>query len=301
MKKILITGATGVIGRQVVPALVEAGHQVRAVARSAEKAAAITDAGAEPVTLDLFNADAVATAVDGRDAVIHLATNIPLGVATMRPSAWKTNDRLRTEAADNLGSAVIANGVATYVGESTTFPYLDGGSDWIDESQPRDYHDGSRTCLDSEAAAQRVTDHGLVGVSLRFAMFHATDSAHLGTFVSIAQRGFSPFIGPPAAYQSFIDSGDAARAVVAALDAAPGIYNVAEPNPTTRAEHSAELAQLLGKKKLRVTPNFLLKAGGPEAESMCRSQRISSQALQEAGAWEPRVDTIARWKDVTSS
>ena len=299
MKKILITGATGVIGRQVLPELVHAGHQVSAVTRSPEKAAAVTKVGAEPVTLDLFNPDAVAAAVAGCDAVIHLATNIPLGVATMRASAWKTNDRLRTEAADNLASAVIAAGVATYIGESTTFQYLDGGADWISESQPRKYHDGSRSVLHAEAAAQRVTDAGLVGVILRFAMFHAADSGHLSTFLSLAKRGVSPFIGPPTGYQSFVDSGDAARAVLAALDVGSGIYNVAEPNPRTRAEHSAELARVLDKKKLRPVPSLLLKAGGPAGEEQCRSQRISSQALQHAGAWEPRVDVISRWKDVT--
>ncbi len=299
MRKILITGATGVIGRQVVPALVQAGHQVKAVTRTPEKAASTTKAGAEPVAVDLFDADAVADAVDGCDAVIHLATNIPLGAATMRPSAWKMNDRLRTEAADNLASAAIAAGVANYIGESTTFPYLDAGSDWITESQPRDYHDGSRSCIDSEAAATRVVDHGSVGVILRFAMFHAEDSGHIETALGFAKRGISPFVGPPDGYWSFVDTGDAARAVVAALDVGSGIYNVAEPNPTTRAEHAAEVARLLGKKRLRVTPRLLLKAGGPAADELSRSQRISSQALQDAGAWEPRVDVVSRWKDLT--
>ncbi len=299
MRKIFITGATGVIGRQVLPALANAGHQVSAVARSPQKAAAIEEAGAKPVTVDLFNPDAVAAAVAGRDAVIHLATNIPLGLATMRPSAWHMNDRLRIEAANNLASAVIESGIDTYIGESTTFQYVEAGSDWISEEQPRDYHDGTRSCLDAEAAAQRVTDSGLTGVILRFAMFHAADSSHIDTFLSVAKRGMSPLIGPPAGYQSFIDSGDAARAVVAALDVASGIYNVAEADPTVRAEHAAELAQRLGKKKLRVIPSLLLKAGGPSAEALCRSQRISSKAFQHAAVWEPQIDVVSRWKDLT--
>lgn len=299
MKKVLLTGATGVIGRQVIPALVQAGHHVNAVTRTPDKAAAVAKAGAEPVTVDLFNPDAVASAAADRDAVIHLATNIPLGLATMRPSAWKMNDRLRTEAASNLASAVIDAGTATYIGESMTFPYRDAGSEWIDESHPCDYHAGTQSAVEAEAAAQRVTDHGLVGVSLRFAMFHADDSGHIDTFRSIAKWGFSPFVGPAGNHQSFVDAGDAARAVVAALDVPPGIYNVAEPNPTTRGEHAAELARLLGKKKLRRTPQLLLKAGGEPVEELCRSQRISSQALQQASTWEPRVDIISRWKELT--
>jgi len=299
MKDILLTGATGVIGRRLVPALVEAGHSVHAVTRSPEKAKAVTDAGAHAVALDLFNADEVAAAVVGRDAVIHLATNIPTGVSIAFKSGWKTNDRLRRDAAHNLTTAVIDAGVSTYIGESVTFPYVDAGSDWIDESQPCTYHSGTQTCVDAEHASQRVTDAGLTGIILRFAMFHDEDSSHIQTFLGLAERGFSPFVGPAEAYQSFIDTRDAANAVAAALDAAPGIYNVAEPKPSTRGEHAAELAHLLGRKKLRSTPRFLEKLGGAELEGMTRSQRISSQALQDAGTWVPEVNIIDRWKDLT--
>lgn len=298
MKKVLVTGATGVIGRRAVPALVADGHQVMAVARTPEKAAAITNTGAHPITLDLFNATEVTAAVDGCDAVLHLATNIPLGAAAARPSAWKTNDRLRTEAADNLASAVIETGAAIYVGESITFPYLDGGSDWIDESQPRDYHAANETVVHAEAAAQRVTDSGAVGVALRFAMFYANDSGHIGTFASMAKRGVAPFVGDPSHYHAFVDAEDAARATCAALDVTAGVYNVAEPNPTTRTEHCAALARAFGRKKLRFLPRLLQKAGGAAAEEFSRSQRISSQALQEAGTWEPRVDIVTCWKDL---
>lgn len=299
MKKVLLTGATGVIGRRLLPALVEAGHQVHAVTRSPEKAKAVTAAGAQATSLDLFDEDAVADAVVGCDAVVHLATNIPVGMSMVRKSAWEPNNRLRDEAANNLAAAVIHAGVPTYVGESTTFPYLDAGSDWIDEEHACSYHAMNQSCVDSEAAAQRVTDAGLTGVCLRFAMFHDEDSSHIQTFLSAAEWGFSPFVGAADAYQSFIDTRDAAKAVIAALDVAPGIYNVAEPNPSTRGQHVAELATLLGRTKLRSTPRFMEKVGGAEMEQMARSQRISSQALQEAGAWESQVHVIDRWEDLT--
>ena len=297
MRKILLTGATGVIGRRVLPELVRAGHHVRAVARTAEKAATITAAGAEPITLDLFDAGAVAAAVDGRDTVIHLATNIPPIADAAEPAAWAINDRLRSEASNHLASAAIASGVDTYIGESMTFPYVDGGSDWIDESQPCTYHAGSRTAAEAEAAAHRVTEHGAVGVVLRFAMFHAHDSDHVGTFLDMARDGLAPFYGAPPGYVSFVDAGDAARAVVAALEVPPGIYNVAEPNPATRAEHAAALARLFGKPQLHFISPEQQEAAGDAAEELARSQRISSRSLREAGAWEPRVETIHRWKD----
>lgn len=299
MRDLLVTGATGVIGRRLVPVLVKAGNRVHAVTRSPENAKAVTEAGATPTTLDLFNADEVVAAVAGRDAVIHLATSIPTGLSILGRSAWRANDRLRRDASSILATAVVEAGVATYIGESTTFPYVGAGSTWIDEAQARSYHANSQSCVDSENASQRVTDAGHTGINLRFAMFHDEDSSHIHSFLDMAEWGFSPFLGRPTAYQSFIDTRDAARAVVAALDAKPGIYNVAEPTPSTRGEHAAELARLLGRKKLRSVPRFLEKVGGAAAEEMSRSQRISSKKLQEASDWEPRVDVINRWKDIT--
>ena len=299
MRNLLVTGATGVIGRRLVPLLVEAGNRVHAVTRSPVNAKAVTEAGAIATTLDLFNADRVAAAVAGRDAVIHLATSIPTGVSIMRRSAWRANDRLRRHASSILATAVIEAGVTTYVGESTTFPYVGAGSTWVDETHARSYHAGSQSCVDSESASQRVTDAGLTGINLRFAMFHDEDSSHIHSFLDIAEWGFSPFVGHATAYQSFINTRDAARAVVAALDAKPGIYNVAEPTPSTKGEHTAELARLLGRNKLRPVPRFLEKVGGAAAEEMSRSQRISSKKLQEASDWEPRVDVIDRWRDIT--
>lgn len=297
--KILLTGATGVIGRRLVPALVQAGHQVHAVTRSPKKATAVTEAGAHPVAVDLFNPEEVTTAVAGRDAVIHLATNIPLGVSTMRKSAWKMNDRLRSEASNNLAIAVIDAGVETYIGESMTFPYVAAGSTWIDESHECTYHSDSQTCVDAEASARRVTAAGLTGITLRFAMFHDEDSSHVQSFLDMTGWGFSPFFGPADGYQSFLDTQDAARAVLAALNVGAGAYNVAEPAPSTRAQHATELAKLVGRKKLRATPRFLEKLGGAAVEEMSRSQRISSQTLQEATNWEPQIDIVNRWKDLT--
>jgi len=299
MRDVFVTGATGVIGRRLVPALVQAGHHVRAVARSPEKAATVTASGAHPRTVDLFNPDDVASAVVGCNAVIHLATSVPLGLHTMRKRAWKMNDRLRSEASRNLAAAAIDARVPTYIGESMTFPYTDAGSDWIDESHPRTYHSDSQTCVDAENAALQVTNAGLTGIALRFAMFHDERSGHIQSFLDIADRGFSPFVGAAGAYQSFVDTQDAAAAIVAALDVGAGVYNVVEPNPSTRGEHVAELAQLLGRKKLRSCPRLVEKLGGAAVEEMSRSQRVSCRALQETGSWEPRIHIMDRWKDLT--
>jgi nucleoside-diphosphate-sugar epimerase len=299
MMKVFVTGATGVIGRRTVPALVAAGHDVQAVARTAEKAAVLAAAGATPATVDLFDPAEVATAVSGCDAVLHLATNIPTGASAALKSAWRTNDRLRSEVASNLAGAVRAGGVGRYIGESITFPYIDNDASWISEDHPRTYFDGNQTCVDAEAAAASVTHGGGVGITLRFAMFFAADSAHVELFRSVSKRGLSPLFGSSEKHISFIHVVDAASAVVAALDAPAGVYNVAEPNPLTRAEHNAALATVVGRKRLRQPPRLATKAGGAGVESLSRSQRISSTALTEATGWRATIHAIDTWKSLS--
>ena len=107
--KVFLTGATGVAGRATVPALLAAGHDVRAVSRRPEASAALEAAGAEAVTVDLFDADAVAEAVVGSEAVVHLATNVPEMSKAARPKGWDTHNRLRVDATRHLVAAARAD------------------------------------------------------------------------------------------------------------------------------------------------------------------------------------------------
>src|SRR5262249_23287362 len=132
--RILVTGATGVIGRRVIPLLVQRGHEVTAVARSAEKAERLRRAGATPVVLDLFDRDAVGRAVAGHEVVINLATHIPSSTTAMfLPGAWRENDRVRREGSAILVDAAIAGGATRFVQESFAPIYADSGDRWIDE------------------------------------------------------------------------------------------------------------------------------------------------------------------------
>jgi len=90
--RVFVAGATGVVGRRVVPALVGAGHGVTAVGRTPERRETLARMGAVPAELDLFDKGAVARAVAGHDAVINLATHIPLSTRMLFPGAWREND-----------------------------------------------------------------------------------------------------------------------------------------------------------------------------------------------------------------
>ena len=132
---VLVTGASGGIGRQAIPRLLEAGHEVAGLARSAAAASWLRAAGATPVQVALFDPAMVAAAVvTDADAVVHLATAIPPLARMRRPGAWRTNDRLRTHPTGNLVDAASAAGVEVVAQESIGFNDAHGGTGWLDES-----------------------------------------------------------------------------------------------------------------------------------------------------------------------
>ena len=290
--KIFVTGGTGVVGTRAVPALIAAGHDVTAVARTDAKADLVRSMGATPVTVDLFDPDAVKAGVDGFEVVVHLATNIPPMSKAALPKAWDTNERLRREASNNLVDAALATGATRYVQESICFPYLDQGDAWIDEDAPLDHVGVFAGAAAAEAAAARFTAGGGTGVVLRFAQFHGAGSSHVEAFSSLVRKHINPFVGAPDAYTSFIHADDAGSAVVAALAVPAGIYNVADDEPLTRAEAGAAVAAALGVKPPRSVPGPVRAALPRSGKLMMKSLRISNRKLKEASGWAPSHPSI---------
>src|SRR5437868_15346780 len=119
--RVFVAGATGVLGRRAILALVAGGHAVTAVVRSPAKAALARSLGATPVEGGLFDPDALRAAVAGHDAVCNLATHIPPLTHAAGPGAWDENTRIRSEGARNLVDAALAAGASVYVQESIAF------------------------------------------------------------------------------------------------------------------------------------------------------------------------------------
>lgn len=290
--KVFVAGATGVLGWRAVRELVDAGHHVRAVARTEDKANRLRGLGAEPLALDLFDAAAVVVATKSSDAIANLATHIPPASQAWRTAAWRENNRLRTEASANFAAAAIEHG-ARFVQESITFPYADAGCDWITENSPFDATPLVASVLDAEAAAARVTAAGGVGIVLRFAFFYGADSPHTIQALKAARRGVAPSIGRKDAYQSFINTDDAATAVVAALSAPAGTFNVGDDEPLPRVDAYTALGEAVGKKLRFAPPKVMLAAvGGKKADMLERSQRISNAALRAATNWAPSIPSV---------
>lgn len=290
---IFLTGATGVLGRRAVPALVAAGHRVSAVARGPEKEAQLRSAGASPVAVDLFDPAAVRAAVKGHDVVCHLATHIPPTARAWRASAWATNDRLRREASRHLVDAALATGAERYVQESITFAYADGGDTWLDEDAPIAPNPVVASALDAAGHATRFSEAGGTGVVLRFGLFYGPDSHHTTDTIAGVRRRFPHFpLGRPDTWLSSLHLDDAGTAVAAALLAPAGAWNVVDDEPVTRRHYLDSLAAALGAAPVRYPGAVLARLAGRRTDVLARSQRVSNRRFREATGWAPAVVSV---------
>jgi len=297
----LVTGATGVLGRRVVLRLVRAGLDVTGVARSEEKATEVRRAGATPIALDLFDADAVRRAVDGKDVVVSLATAIPPGSSATRKQAWAINHRLRREASGNLSRAAIACGTPRLIQESITLVYAHGGDRVLTESAPLRPTWVTASALDAERHAAACTEAGGTGVVLRFGGFCGFDSHPTQGAIQAARGGWAMAVGARDRFLSPITTDDAAQAVVAALDVPAGIYNVVDDEPVTRAEYFRALAEALGVGPLRFPPAAMAWLMGPKLAMLSWSHRVSNAAFAGATGWRPAYPDVRRgWPAVVA-
>src|SRR5689334_11835358 len=235
--KIFVTGATGVIGRRVVPRLIQAGHQVTAVARTTEKRRALSNLGANAIAVNLFDRPGVERAVAGHDTIINLATHIPPSIPRMfLRGSGRENDRIRREASANLVDAAVATRAARFIQESYAPIYAPGDDRWLDESWPAKPARYNRSVLDAEHSAARFTSNGGAGVVLRFANFYGPDDFAIA-MIDTVKKGWSPIPGSAEAYFSSVAHDDAASAVLAALGARAGVYNIADDEPLRRRDY----------------------------------------------------------------
>lgn len=301
--KVFLTGATGAVGPTTVRKLLERGHDVRGVARTDAKAAVLRALGAEPVAVDLFDGDAVKATVDGCAALLHLATNVPPLRQMTKADAWATHNRLRTTASELLIEAALATGVETFVKESVTFIYPDGGAEWIDETTPPDETVAMlQPSVDGERLIDRFVDGGRRGVVLRFGGFYGSEARYTDEALKVARWRGALQAGAPNGYVSSIHTHDVASAAVAALDAPSGLYNAVDDEPLTRREYLDAFSAAFGLHKLHMAPRWFLRlTGGSATAAVAKSQRVSNRKLRDATGWAPQYPSVREgWAEVAA-
>jgi nucleoside-diphosphate-sugar epimerase len=312
--KVFVAGATGVLGRELVPQLVARGHEVVGMTRTASKQDLVRSLGASPVVVDALDPDAVAQAVASAESevIVHQLTALS-GKMSMRDarhpdrsSAVIMTNRLRTEATDHLLAAGRAVGARRFVAQSiAAFRFARTGGPVQTEAEPLDPDVAPAALRTGQAAIVHLEQAVTTiewgdGLALRYGGFYGP-----GTGISLApdavmaapirKRRF-PIVGDGGGVWSYVHIEDAAAATAAAVERGqPGIYNVVDDDPAPVREWLPVLASALGAKPPRRIPRWLARlAAGEAATLMMTDVRGASneKAKRELG-WQPRY---ANWR-----
>ena len=297
--RVFVAGATGAIGKQLVPRLVEAGHEVHGMTRSESKQAMLYELGAVPVVADALDPDQVAEAV-GRarpDVIVHQLTAIPATLDLRHfDRDFALTNRLRTEGTDHLLSAGQAVGVRRFVAQSHILSYARTGRPVKSEEDPFD-RSPAREMRETLAAIRHLEEAVLgarwtEGIVLRYGAFYGPGTSLAPgeeQFELVRKRKF-PLVGNGAGVWSFVHIADAAEATVAAVEhGKPGIYNVVDDDPAPVAEWLPALAHRLGAKKPMRVPRFIgrLFAGEVGVMYMTDIRGASNAKAKRELGWRP--------------
>jgi nucleoside-diphosphate-sugar epimerase len=292
--RVFLAGATGALGRQLVPLLQSAGHEVSALVRDPERA---------PAGVQAFHGDALdrASVMDAvlaaqPEAVMHQATALSAGTSNPRRMAAATapTSRLRTEGTANLLAAADAAGVSRFIAQSIAFAYAPRGPRVLDEDAPLNL-DGPRQMRPVVAAVAELERQVLdaSGVVLRYGWLYGPGTAFArdGETATMVRRRAYPLGGDGEGIWSFVHVRDAAEAAIAALDfEGSRVFNVVDDHPAPLREWLPEFARLLGAPPPRRVPLWMLRlaAGQVAAEGVTQQRGASNARARAELGWSPR-------------
>ena len=297
--RVFLAGATGVIGRRLLPMLVAAGHEVTAMTRSTERAVALRDAGATPVVCDVFDAEGVRAAMQAAApaVVLHELTDLPPNIDPRKMEEQAAgNDRIRSEGTRNLVAAAVAAGARRVVAQSIAFAYGPSGRELKNEDDPL-WDEAPWPWSRSVQALHELEDlvtgtEGIEGVALRYGFFYGPGSAYAdgGHFAREVRKRRLPVVGKGSGTFSFIHVDDAADATTAALErGSPGIYNIVDDEPAPMREWVPALAAAAGAKPPRRVPAWLarLVAGRQASDFAVELRGASNEKAKRELGWRP--------------
>jgi nucleoside-diphosphate-sugar epimerase len=258
-----------------VPRLIERGHRVSAIARSAAKRTQLERLGVTVFDGDILDRTSLAPALADAELAFHIATVIP----PAGPNAdWSLNDRIRREGTDNLIAACRAAGVRRYVQQSIAHLVADDGDRMLDEDAPLHPTGITQSAADMETLVQQS---GLDWVIVRGGMFYGPGTGREQQWREAARRGTLVLPGDGTAYISLVHAADmAAACALAAKRAAPGtVLAAVDDEPVTYGALFGRIAAL--------EDGPVPKVGGPAIASC----RIANTRIKAALRWQPFYST----------
>jgi nucleoside-diphosphate-sugar epimerase len=300
--RVFVTGATGALGRHLVPGLIAAGHEVTATTRTEGKAAGLRAAGAAPVVVDGLDRAAVIAAVRAAapEVIVHQMTALA-DLRSLRDfdREFAATNELRTRGTDNLLAAAAAAGTRRVIAQSYTgWPNERSGGPVKTEADPLDPRPVPSTTRSMAAirhVEQAVPAGAAEGIVLRYGSFYGPGASQ--PMLDLVRRRLLPVIGGGTGVWSFAETSDAAAATVAAVDrGAPGVYNIVDDDPAPVAEWLPYLARVLGARPPLRVPAWLgrLLAGELVVAQMTSVRGSSNVKARKALGWEPRY---ASWRE----
>ncbi|HYN92204.1 MAG TPA: NAD(P)-dependent oxidoreductase, partial [Thermoleophilaceae bacterium] len=258
--RVFLAGASGAIGRPLIPRLTAAGHEVTGMTRSEARAEEVRAAGARASVVDVFDRDALRTAMAeaAPDVVLHQLTALPDRMNFRKADLYAATNRLRTEGARNLIDGARTAGASRFVSQSIAFAYRAEGSpvksedDPLLDHAPRPFGSGVKALREMEELV--LGTEGLDGLVLRYGFFYGpgTHYGADGTITQDTRRRRMPIVGAGTGVFSFVHVDDAADATVAAVErGSPGVYNIVDDEPTSMSEWVPALAEAVGAKPPR--------------------------------------------------
>ncbi len=301
--RVFVAGATGAVGRRLVPQLVAHGHQVTATTRTPDKVELLRSLGAEPVVVDGLDGLAVGEAVARAepDAIVHQMTALAGKPDFRRFDRWfaRTNE-LRTTGTEHLLAAAAAAGVERFVAQSFTgWTNARGGAGPASEDEPFD-PEPARAQRETLAAIRHVEQAVLAapmqGVVLRYGSFYGPGASE--SLVELVRKRQLPLVGGGGGVWSWLHVDDAASATLAALEhgAARGVYAVVDDDPAPVAEWLPFLAEAVGAKPPVRVPAWLgrILAGEVVVRMMTEVRGASNAKAKRELGWEPAWQS---WRD----
>jgi 2-alkyl-3-oxoalkanoate reductase len=300
--RVFVMGATGALGRHLVPGLVAAGHKVTATTRTPGKVAQLHTAGAEPVVVDGLDREAVIAAVQGAapEVIVHEMTALA-GLRSLRnpDQTFAGTNELRTRGTDNLLAAAARAGTRRVIAQGYAGAGPDRRSGGLKtEEDPPDWRP-IRSAVQGPAAIRYVEEtvprEAPEGIVLRYGGLYGPGASDL--LLDMLRKRQVPVIGGGTGVWSFVEVTDAAAATIAAVDhGAPGLYNVVDDDPAPVAEWLPYLARVAGAKPPLRVPAWIgrLLAGEFVVAQMTTSRGYTNEKARKELGWEPRY---ASWRE----
>jgi 2-alkyl-3-oxoalkanoate reductase len=296
--RVFVAGATGAIGRPLLPKLLAAGHDVTGMTRSEERAEEVRAAGAQAAVVDVFDSEALGAAMGeaSPEVVVHELTSLPDRIDFRKEDTYAATNRVRTEGTRNLIDAARGAGARRFVCQSIAFAYRMDGSglktedDPLMTKAPGAFASGVSALREMEAMV--LGSGGIDGLVLRYGFFYGPGTYYGadGSSTEDVRRRRMPIVGRGSGVFSFIHVDDAADATVAAVErGAPGVYNIVDDEPAPMSEWVPVFAEAAGAKPPLRVPVWLARfVAGKDASGFAVTLRgVSNEKAKRELGWRP--------------